>query len=55
MGRFLEPRIFAIPYWNFKEKLRITKRFEREYHIEDLAGDAVCGVLYMERREIWRN
>ncbi|MCI1800181.1 flavoprotein [Clostridium sp.] len=42
--------IIVVPYKNFKEKIRITKRFERKYHIEDLAEDAVCGVLYMERK-----
>lgn len=44
-------KILAIPYWSFKEKIRITKMFERKYHIEDLAKDAMCGVLYMERKE----
>ncbi|MCH3965540.1 MAG: flavoprotein [Clostridium sp.] len=42
--------IITVPSCSFKEKIRITRRFERRYHIDDLAGDAVCGVLYIERK-----
>lgn len=44
-------KIIAVPYKNFRQKVRIIKKFEKRYHIEDLAGDAAYGVLYMERKE----
>lgn len=37
--------VIAIPYRNFKHKIRITKRFLKDYKIQDLGG-----ILYMERR-----
>ena len=43
--------ILVMPYKNFKEKIRITKKFERIYHIEDLSMDSTVGILYMERRK----
>lgn len=36
----------AIPYKNFKQKIRLTKKYIKLYTIEDLGG-----VLYMERRD----
>ena len=47
----MSARIIALPYRNFKQKIRITKKFERIYHIEDLSMDSTVGILYMERRE----
>ncbi|WP_446897452.1 hypothetical protein ACSVC9_10540 [Clostridium sp. LBM24168] len=44
-------KIIAVPYKNFRQKVRIIKKFEKRYHIEDLAGDAAYGVLYMERKD----
>lgn len=44
-------KIAAVPYKNFKEKIRITKKFGEKYHIEDFSMDSVRGVLYMERRK----
>lgn len=38
-------RIIALPYRSFKERIRITKRYERRYKITDLGG-----LLYMERK-----
>lgn len=38
-------KIIAIPYKTFKQRIRVTKEYERRYKIEDLGG-----VLYMERR-----
>lgn len=38
-------KIIAIPYNTFKQRIRVTKEYERRYKIEDLGG-----VLYMERR-----
>ncbi|MCT8978294.1 flavoprotein [Clostridium sp. CX1] len=40
-----KPKVIAIPYKSFKEKIRLTKRYTKYYFIEDLGG-----VLYMERR-----
>lgn len=39
------PLILAIPYKNFRHKIRLTKRYLENYKIEDLGG-----VLYMEKR-----
>ena len=47
----MSARIIALPYRNFKQKIRITKKFEKTYHIEDLAMDSTVGILYMERRK----
>ena len=44
-------KIIALPYKNFKQKIRITRKFERIYHIEDLSMDSTVGILYMEKRE----
>ena len=37
--------IIAISYKTFKEKIKLTKEYSRNYYIEDLGG-----VLYMESR-----
>ncbi|MBV4422943.1 hypothetical protein [Clostridium tyrobutyricum] len=47
----MSARIMALPYRNFKQKIRITKKFEKMYHIEDFSMDSTVGILYMERRE----
>ncbi len=47
----LKIEIIVIPYKCFKEKIRITKRMERKYHIEDFTVDGRYGVLYMERKK----
>lgn len=39
-------KIVALPYKTFKERIRLTKQYEKKYKIEDLGG-----VLYMERKE----
>lgn len=38
--------IIAIPYKTFKEKIKLTKEYSRNYYIEDLNG-----VLYMESKQ----
>lgn len=43
-------KIIGLPYHSFKQKIRTTKRFERDYHIQDLSNNGKQGVLYMERR-----
>ncbi|MCH3962671.1 MAG: flavoprotein [Clostridium sp.] len=43
--------IMAVPYKNFKEKIKITKEYGGMYHIEDLNMYSTRGILYMERRE----
>lgn len=47
----LKIKIIGLPYRNFKEKIRITKHFERSYHIQNLSNNGIQGVLYMERKE----
>ena len=37
-----KPCVLAIPYKNFKHKIRLTKKYLKEYNIQDLGG-----VLYM--------
>lgn len=37
--------IVAIPYKNFKHKIRLTKKYLGKYKVEDLGN-----VLYMEKR-----
>lgn len=44
-------KIIVVPYKNFKEKIRLTKKFDKHYHIEDFSMNSTRGVLYMERRE----
>lgn len=39
-------RAMSIPYANFKHRIKITKKYEKKYHIENLGG-----YLYMVRRE----
>lgn len=46
----LKIKIIALPYQNFKEKIKITKAFNKKYHIEDMSMDNTRGVLYMERK-----
>lgn len=46
----LKIEIIVIPYKRFKEKIKITKRLERKYHIEDITTDGIHGILYMERK-----
>lgn len=41
------PNIMAIPYKNFKERMRITKLYLDKYKIEDF-GNGLNGILYME-------
>lgn len=38
-------KIIAIPYKTFKQKIKLTKKYIKNYRIEDLEG-----VLYMEKR-----
>lgn len=38
--------VLIIPYKNFKHRIKLTKRFERDYYIENLDG-----YLYMVRRQ----
>lgn len=45
MRREVGISVIAIPYKNFKHKIKLTKKFINKYKIEDLGG-----VLYMERR-----
>ena len=40
------PSIIAIPYKNFKHKIKITKKYLKDYMIQDLGG-----VLYLTERE----
>jgi hypothetical protein len=49
MGGF-KTRVMGLPYWSFKQKLRLIKKFEKDYCIEDLERDKVSGILYMEKR-----
>jgi len=42
--------IMAVPYKNFKEKIKITKEYSGMYRIEDLNMYSTRGILYMERR-----
>jgi hypothetical protein len=41
-----KPNVMAIPYKNFKQKIRLSKKYLKEYKVEDLGG-----VLYMEKRQ----
>lgn len=41
-----KPIKIVIPYKNLKHKIRIRKKFAKEYKIEELDG-----ILYMERRD----
>ncbi|WP_369702527.1 hypothetical protein [Clostridium moutaii] len=50
MGGFRGAKIMALPYWSFKEKIRIVKKHEKYYHIEDFGRDGLTGILYMERK-----
>jgi hypothetical protein len=51
MNKITKIRAMGIPYWNFREKIRITKKFEKYYHIEDFGRDGLTGILYMERKK----
>lgn len=51
MNKSTKIRAMGIPYWNFKEKIRITKEFEKYYRIEDFGRDGLTGILYMERKK----
>lgn len=50
----LSVKVIGLPYRNFKEKIRITKHFEKKYHIEDLQVETngQRGLLYMERKRV---
>lgn len=37
--------VIAIPYKTFKQKIRLTKKYLKEYNIQDLGG-----ILYMQKR-----
>lgn len=50
MPKEAQINILAIPYKNFKHRIKLTKRFLNRYMIQDLGG-----VLYMERREEYEN
>jgi len=45
-GNIKMVKVVAIPYRTFKERIRITKQYEKKYNIVDLGR-----VLYMERKE----
>ncbi|WP_080443328.1 hypothetical protein [Clostridium botulinum] len=38
-------KILVLPYRNFKHRIRLTKRYEKDYSIENMNG-----YLYMVRR-----
>ncbi|MGJ0908875.1 hypothetical protein [Clostridium botulinum] len=38
-------KVIVLPYKTFKERIRLTKRYERDYSIENMNG-----FLYMVRR-----
>ncbi len=50
MNKNIKIQAMGIPYWNFKQKIRITKEFGKYYHIEDFGRDGLTGILYMERK-----
>lgn len=47
----LKIKVIGLPYRSFKQRIRITKHFERDYSIQNLSSNGVQGVLYMERKE----
>lgn len=42
---YIKPQIIAIPYRTFKQRIQLTKKYLKEYTVEDLGG-----VLYMKKR-----
>jgi hypothetical protein len=44
MNKSTKIRAMGIPYWDFRQKIMFTKKFERKYYIED----AICGALQKE-------
>jgi|GEM_PF-1477897 len=41
-----EIKAMSMPYRNFKHRIKLTKKYEKNYHIENMDG-----YLYMVRRD----
>lgn len=46
----LKIKVIGLPYRSFKQRIRITKHFERDYSIQNLSSNGVQGVIYGKKR-----